>query len=134
MWTEKDADVMLFEGGEPTEFTKGCIEFCSQFDADRMRTESFIQLLKDLELFETRQTVYSPRLEDGTTGPEQLVAEYFAVSETKLNQLPADKLQELRDSGALMQIYAHLTSLFGWDRLIMETLARQPAAPVAANA
>ncbi|MBJ7447363.1 MAG: SapC family protein, partial [Brevundimonas sp.] len=36
----------------------------------------------------------------------------------KLKALPADKLVELRDNGALGQIYAHLVSLLGWDRLI----------------
>ncbi|MCA6308605.1 MAG: SapC family protein, partial [Phenylobacterium sp.] len=48
----------------------------------------------------------------------QQIAEYFGVSEEKLNALPHDKLAELRDNGALQQIYAHILSLFGWDRLI----------------
>jgi hypothetical protein len=54
------------------------------------------------------------------------VAEYFGVSEEKLNALPAEKLKELQTSGALAQIYAHLVSLIGWDRLI--ALDHAPAA------
>jgi hypothetical protein len=136
LFTEDKPDVALFENGEPTEFTKNCIEFCTQFDLDRARTESFVNLLKDLDLFEAKQTNYTPRLADGTNGPPQLIAEYSAVSETKLNALPAEKLAELRDSGALTQIYAHLMSLMGFDRLVFETIARQAAAatPQAANA
>ncbi len=59
-----------------------------------------------------------------------LIAEYYAISETKLNALPHDKFVELRDNGALHQIYAHLTSLFGWDRIIAESMLRGNIAPV----
>jgi hypothetical protein len=41
---------------------------------------------------------------------------------------------ELRDNGALGQIYAHLLSLVGWDRLIALAMARQAQQPAAANA
>ena len=136
LFTEDKPDVLLFENGEPSAFTKNCIEFCTQFDMDRVRTESFVTLLKELDLFEAKQTSYTPRLPDGTNGEPQLIAEYSAVSETKLNALSAEKLAELRNSGALTQIYAHLMSLFGFDRLVFETIARQTAAatPTAANA
>lgn len=127
LWTEDKPDVRLFENGEPTQFTKNCIEFCSQFDGDRLRTEAFVQLLVDLDLFEPKQTTFTPRLEDGSAGEPQKLAEYFAVSEEKLNALPAEKLVELRDSGALIQIYAHINSLFAWDRLITESMTRLAA-------
>ena len=64
-------------------------------------------------------------------GEAQKIAEYFGVSEEKLNALPADKVIELRDNGALGQIYAHLLSLVGWDRLVALALSR---ATTAANA
>ena len=54
------------------------------------------------------------------------------MSEQKLNALPPEKFIELRDNGALAQIYAHLVSLLGWDRLIVKAMLR-PRAPVAAN-
>lgn len=134
LFTEDSPDVMLFEGGEPSAFTKGCIDFCSQFDADAQMTQSFVKLLGDLDLFETKQTTFTPRTPDGQAGQPQLVAEYFAVSEEKLKALPAAKLAELRDNGALSQIYAHMVSLFGWDRLLMETVERGNLARQAANA
>jgi hypothetical protein len=134
LWTETNPDVRLFEDGKPTEFTKSCIEFCSQFDADRVRTESFVKLLDDLDLFETKRATFTPRLPDGSAAEPLLVAEFFAVSEAKLNALPSDKLVELRDNGALAQIYAHLTSLFGWERVIAESMQRANAAQAAGNA
>jgi hypothetical protein len=62
--------------------------------------------------------VFTPRNERGEPGEPQKLADYFAVSEDKLKALPIEKLAELRDNGALGQIYAHLVSLLGWDRLI----------------
>jgi hypothetical protein len=135
LFVEKGADIMLFENGQPTQYTKNCIEFCGNFDMDRQRTEFFINELRELDLFESKQTTFTPRFPDGTEGAPQLIAEYFAVSEDKLKALPADKLIRLRDSGALAQVYAHLTSLLGFERLIFETSQRQAAAaPQPANA
>jgi len=56
---------------------------------------------------------------------EQKIAEYFGVSEEKLNALPPAKFIELRDNGALGQIYAHMHSLVGWDRLIALAMTRE---------
>ena len=42
-----------------------------------------------------------------------------------------EKLAELMNNGAISQIYAHLMSLAGWDRLIALTLARQMPITVA---
>ena len=133
---EKGFDQPFFEAdGQPSQYTKNCIEFCNNFEVERQRTMSFVQLLKDLDLFETKTASFTPPNPDGTPGEPQKIAEYFGVSEEKLNALPADKFIELRDNGALPQIYAHLISLLCWDRLIALALVRQQAQqPAAANA
>jgi hypothetical protein len=132
---ESGFDIAFFDGnGEPTEYTKNCIDFCNNFEVERQRTVSFVQLLKDLDLFETKTASYTPVNADGTQAEPQKLAEYFGVSEEKLNKLPADKFVELRDNGALGQIYAHMHSLVGWDRLValaMTKAARE--APPALN-
>ena len=84
--------------------------------------------MTELDLFEKKQARFTPP--EG--GESQLVAEYMGISEEKLNALPVEKLAELRDNGALAQIYAHLVSLLGWDRLIVKAMLR-PRTPVAAN-
>jgi hypothetical protein len=129
-------DMPFFEAnGEPSEYTKGCIEFCNNFEVERQRTMSFVQLLKDLDLFETKTAQFTPTNPDGTAGEPQKIAEYFGVSEEKLNKIPSAKLTELRDNGALGQIYAHLLSLVGWDRLIALAMAKAATEqPQAANA
>ncbi len=108
----------LFVDGQAAPYVQQALEFCNNFEIERQRTDSFIQLLTELDLFETREANFTPRNPDGTPGAIQKIAEYFAVSEDKLKALSAEKLVELRDNGALGQIYAHLVSLLGWDRLI----------------
>ena len=89
-----------------------------------------MQLLKDLDLFETKTASFTPQNADGTPGePPEDRRVLSSRSEEKLNVLPAEKFIELRDNGALAQIYAHLISLLGWDRLIAIALARQALAP-----
>lgn len=119
-------EVPLFENGEASTFTKNAIEFCSNFEVERQRTEAFIKTLRDLDLFEEKKAFFNPMNPDGTQGEPVQIADYFAISETKLNELSAEKLAELRNSGALQQIYAHLTSLFNWERLITKTLLKYP--------
>jgi hypothetical protein len=126
---QQGGDMAFFEAdGQPTEYTKNCMEFCNNYEIERQRTAGFVQLLKDLDLFEVKTANFNPNNPDGTPAPQQRIADFFGVSEQKLAQLPAEKLVELRDNGALGQIYAHLTSLVGWDRLIAMALTRQPAA------
>ncbi len=122
----EDYDIGFFdEAGEPTDYTKGCIQFCQDFEGEARRTESFVQVLSDLDLFETRQTTFTPTNPDGTQGQPQPIAEYFAVSEEKLKTLGDQKLRELLNNGVIGQCYAHLISLVGWDRLISIALQRQ---------
>jgi hypothetical protein len=108
----------LFVNGQASDYTTMAMEFCNNFEQERQRTEAFVKLIKDLDLLDVREAVFTPRNPDGTPGAPQKLAEYYAVSEDKLRALPAEKLAELRDNGALGQIYAHLVSLLGWDRLI----------------
>ena len=114
--------------GEPTEYTQNCIKFCDDFEAERRRTDSFVQLLKENDLFELKTAIFTPTDAAGQPGEPQTVAEYYGVSEEKLNALPIEKLKELQTNGALAQIYAHLVSLVGWDKLIAVAMVRQAAA------
>lgn len=126
----------LFIDGKPSPYVEQAMEFCNNFELERQRTDAFVKLLTDLDLLDTREAVFTPRNPDGTTAAPQKIAEYFAVSEDKLKALPAEKLAELRDNGALGQIYAHLVSLLGWDRLVAMAFqkAAAEAQPAAGNA
>jgi hypothetical protein len=123
-------DLPFFDpAGQPTEYTRNCIQFCNDYEVEIRRTESFVALLTELDLFETRKTTYTPTNPDGSQGQPQDIAEYFAVSEERLKALPDARIRTLLDNGALTQIYAHLASLAGWDKLISIALARQNTPP-----
>jgi hypothetical protein len=117
-------DVPFFENGQPSAYTQNAMQFCNEFEGERRRTDSFIDMLKDLDLFVVREAVFTPANPDGTPGTPQKIADYYAVSEEKLRELPPAKFVELRDNGALGQIYAHIISLLGWDRLIAMAFER----------
>src|SRR5262249_36695775 len=50
------------------------------------------------------------------------IADYFAISEEKLNALPQDKFNALREQGCIAPIYAHLISLLSWPKIIQRAL------------
>lgn len=125
MLVESGGDAPLFQDGEPTEYTKQAINFCTEFENERQRTDKFVELLKSLDLFDIRKAQFTPRMADGTMGEPQQVAEYFAVSEEKLAALSSEKYLELRENGALGQIYAHLISILGWEKLYAKALVRR---------
>lgn len=118
----------LFVNGQPSDYTNMAMEFCNNFEQERLRTESFVKLVNELDLLDVREALFTPRDENGNPGEPQKIAEYYAVSEDKLRALSPEKLAELRDNGALGQIYAHLVSLLGWDRLIALAFVRNQTA------
>lgn len=120
-------EVPFFENGQPSKFTNDAIEFCKEFERQRRATTDFVKLVRDNDLFEQKTVNFQPRNQDGTeAGPPQKVADYWAVSEERLNQLPDDKYLELRANGALGAIYAHMVSLLNWQRIIQRAM-RTPA-------
>ncbi|MBP2159497.1 MULTISPECIES: SapC family protein [Asticcacaulis] len=128
MVSRSNPDVPFFENGKATPFVENAMQFCTDFETERRRTESFVGLLRELNLLSPRETLYRPQNPDGTPGEPQKIAEYFAVDEKVLNELSGDKLVELRNNGALTHIYAHLNSLLAWDKLIAMTIERNAAA------
>src|SRR6185312_3345900 len=121
----ENPDAPFFENGEPTAYTQGAIDFCNNFEQEAQRTLSFVNLLKELDLFEDKTASYTPPTgADGVVLAPQTIAQYQGVSEAKLNALAPDKLKSLASNGALAQIYSHLISLFGWDRLIVKAMLR----------
>jgi hypothetical protein len=121
----ENAEVPFFENGEPSSYTQTAMQFCNDFETERRRTEQFVNMLKELDLFETREATFQPMNFDGTPAAPVKLADYFAVSLDKLNKLPAEKFLELRDNGALAQVYAHLFSLLAWDKLVALAVERQ---------
>lgn len=127
-------DVAFFENGQPTEFTNNAIEFCKEFERQRRATADFVGVLQKFNLLEQKTVAFQPRDQQGNSvGEQQKIADYMAVDEEKLNNLTNEQFVELRESGALGAIYAHMLSLLNWQRVIQRAVVVQPkeAAPTA---
>lgn len=125
-------DMPFFEGDQPSKYTQDAVEFCKEFERQRRATAEFVKLIDSYDLFEEKTVTFQPRDAQGNEGPQQKVADYWAVSEEKLMQLPADKFVELRDNGVLGAIYAHMVSLLQWSNILNRALRTPP--PAAGNA
>lgn len=130
----ENPDIPFFENGELSQYTKNSIEFCQTFEDERAKTEAFVRMLRELDIFEHKEATYTPGMMEGQPTQPVLIAGYFAISEDKLRALPVDKFIQLRDSGALGLIYAHLQSLWNWDRLVSLAMTRRREAQAAGAA
>lgn len=124
-------DVAFFENGQPSQFTQDAIEFCKEFERQRRATVEFIEMLDKAGLFEQKSVTFTPRDINGNPGETQKIADYWAISEEALNALPDAKFNEIRNTGALAAVYAHMVSLMNWQRVIQRAMRRlQPGQPV----
>ncbi|MEM8615862.1 MAG: SapC family protein [Pseudomonadota bacterium] len=126
-------EVPFFENGQPSQFTQNAIEFCKEFERQRRATVDFVEVVNRFDLFEQKSVAFQPRDAQGNSvGEQQKIADYWAVDENKLNELNDDQFKELRATGAIGAIYAHMISLLNWQRVIQRAVAKQPAAPATA--
>ena len=124
-------EVSFFEGEQPSKFTQDAIEFCKEFERQRQATVQFTTLMNKHNLFEEKSISFQPRDPNGQEiGDPQKIADYWAVSEERLNNLSQEAFLEVRASGALGAIYAHLVGLLNWPSVIQRAL-RTPQAGTA---
>jgi hypothetical protein len=117
-------DVPFFEGEKASKFTEDAIEFCKEFERQRRATTEFVEMLDKASLFEQKSVAFTPRDQQGNAGATQKIADYWAISEEGLNALPEGKFQDIRNTGALAAVYAHMVSLMNWQRVIQRTMRR----------
>lgn len=84
-----------------------------EFEADIARAEEMCRMLAGLEVLENFTMQAQPN-----SGAPLAMTGMYRVSEQKLNELPADKLKALAQSGMLARIYCHLLSLANFARLL----------------
>lgn len=107
----------LFAGDQPTDATKGLLEFCKQFEEAGQRTQNFVAELEKHDLLMDGEVAIQ---QDGNEQPF-VYRGFRMVDEAKLRELRGDVLRTLNQNGVLALIYAHLFSL----QLIREIFGRQ---------
>lgn len=99
--------------GEPLPLWEERRKLLFEFEADLARTEEMCRTLAALGLFEGFAMQAVPK-----QGAPLAMTGMHRVSEQKLNELPAEKLKELAQTGILARVYAHLISLNNFARLL----------------
>lgn len=119
----EEHEVAFFEGEKASKFTEDAIDFCKEFERQRRATVQFVDTLKEYDLFEEKSISFQPRDANGNeVGEPQKIADYWAVSEERLNALSQEAFMEMKTMGALGASYAHFMSLLNWPRIIQRAL------------
>lgn len=105
---EEGDGTALFEGGQPTEHTKGVLQFCEQFEQAGARTAQFVEELLKLELLMDGEVAIQ---RGNDTSNPYVYRGFKMVNQDKLQELRGDQLRTMNQNGILPLIYAHLFSL-----------------------
>ena len=102
-----DEGAPLFADGEPSEETKGILQFCEQFEVGAQRTGAFVGELRQLDLLtESEITINVPDREQPF-----IYRGFQVINEEKLRALRGDQLRKMMQSGMLPLVHAHIFSL-----------------------
>jgi SapC protein len=125
----KEGEV-LFADGQPSEHTKGVLDFCEKFEEAGARTQAFVKELTDADLLMDGEVAIQQNEK-----PEQpyVYRGFKMVNQDKLKELDAEKLKSWVENGLLPLIYAHLMSL-DLMRFVFQKQTEQGKGPGAADA
>lgn len=123
-------EMPFFEGDQPSRYTQEAIQFCREFDMLGRRTQEFVKLMEQHDLFELTPLALPRAKADGTPDEPMKIGEYLRISEPKLNKLPKDTYIELRDKGVSAVMHAHLLSLGLWPKILSRAARIQASTPL----
>ncbi len=123
-------ELPFFEGDKPSRYTQEAIQFCREFDMLGRRTQEFVKLMDEHDLFELTPLALPRAKPDGTPDEPMKIGEYLRISEQKLNKLPKDTYIELRDKGVSAVMHAHLLSLGLWPKILSRAARIQASTPL----
>lgn len=115
---ELDEGEALFDGSEPSEATKGMLQFCENFEIAGTKTGNFLAELKKHNLLMDGEL----NIDTGDGRPFNYRG-FQMVDENKLREVRGDILRQWNQNGMLPLIYAHLFSL----DLVRDIFGRQMA-------
>lgn len=105
--SETEGQALFDENGEKTEYMEARVEGLIQAAQLREQTNQVCRLLHEKGLL----TTHIVQLQHRPDGQKYSIDGIYTVDENKLNELSDEDFLELRKSGILALIYAHLTSL-----------------------
>lgn len=120
----------LFADGQPTDHTKGLLDFCEKFEEAGARTQAFMKEVTDAGLLMDGEVAIQQN-----DKPDQpyVYRGFRMINQEKLKELDAEKIKAWNDNGLLPLIYAHLMSL-DLMRFVFAKQAEQGKGPAATRA
>lgn len=126
--SDTDGQPMFEIDGEPSEAMRKIMDFISEIERNRAATIRAVNALSKHKLIVPWEITLQQK-----SGPQQLNG-LFKIDEVAMNALPDDAFLEVRHSGALPIVYAHLLSLNRIDLLVRLATARAQSPTPAAKA
>lgn len=113
-----DGQPLFGDDKQPTEHTKGLLQFCEKFEEAGARTQLFMKELQDHDLLMDGEIAINR-----ADNPDQpyIYRGFRMVNQDKLRELRGDQLRKWNENGLLPLIFAHLFSL----DLMRNVFARQ---------
>lgn len=115
----------LFEGEQPSKFTRDVMDFCGSLRHHGEETEKFVAALREYDLLVPNDAVI-----EMPGGAKMQMGGFLVISQAKFDTLPDNIYLAWRRQGWIALIYAHLGSMHRWQALA--TMAMMEQAPPAA--
>ncbi|WP_263375473.1 SapC family protein [Granulicella aggregans] len=112
----------LFEGNEPSDFTKNAMEFCAALRQQGDLTDAFVSELRAQDLLVPNDA----KIETGE-GEQIQLSGFLTIDPKRFDAVSDNLFTEWRAKGWLGLIYAQLLSSHRWQNLV--TLAKLPGRP-----
>lgn len=103
-----EGNELFADDAQPSDYTKGVLEFCQRFEESGQRTRAFVDELNKHDLLMDGEIAITQN--DNPDKPF-VYRGFRMVDEKKLRELPAETVDALNKNGMLMLIHAHLFSL-----------------------
>ncbi|MEO1141940.1 MAG: SapC family protein [Pseudomonadota bacterium] len=110
--SDKEGEKLYSEDG-PSDTSKHALQFCLNFRAELERTKTLMNQLDDADILVERNAAVT--LSDGEVSR---IAGFSVVDEKKLSELDDHKFLQMRKTGLLNMIYAHMWSMRVWNNLL----------------
>jgi hypothetical protein len=117
---------LIDEKGERTPFLEKLMEFLKDYQQSAQRTAAYGEKLKELDLLEQKAATFTR-----ASGEKISLKGFMAVNREKLHALPADKLQEMVQTGELEVTHAHLLSMNNLSLMLERGAAQRAHEPAA---
>lgn len=109
----------LFDKDQPSDFTKGAMDFCASLRQQGEETDAFVNALKEHNLLMANDAQI-----DAPGGAKIQLSGFLIIDPKKFDALPDSVALQWRKKGWLGLIYAQLLSSHRWQRLVHLMQAR----------